>query len=221
MVSRSYDQPVMTGQKPTTSAKRPILLMARPEVLETARLELSDSALLTVKAVSTVKDALTSIPAARPVCLVFQNNMAMPQHILAAKQLADLSASRKVPVVIFAGPLEAALAEKKANLGITDVVDGDYKLAPVLEAIKTAIGRVDKVLADAKAAQEAKMKAAQQKREADLRRQQIQERLMRASQKLQALPPDYGVEPLDKEPPKKAFDAQALPDDDVDIQPVD
>ena len=126
----------MTGAKPTTSAKRSIVLLARPEILETARMELADSAILLVKAVSTVKEVLTSIPTARPHCLVLQNNMAMPQHILAAKQLADLSASRKVPVVIFGGPLDAALDEKKANIGITDVVDGDYKLGPVLEAIK-------------------------------------------------------------------------------------
>ncbi|MBX3474302.1 MAG: hypothetical protein KF754_07960 [Planctomycetes bacterium] len=212
----------MTGPKPTTSAKRSIVLLVRPEILETARMELADTAILLVKAVTTVKEALTSIPAARPHCLVFQNNMAMPQHILAAKQLADLSASRKVPVVIFGGPLDPALDEKKANLGITDVVDGEYKLAPVLEAIKTAIARVDKPLLEAKAAQEAKVKAAQQKREADLRRQQIQERLMRASQKLQALPPDYGAEPPEPPPPpKKQFDAQALPQDDIDIQPVD
>lgn len=213
----------MTGAKPTTSAKRSIVLLARPEILETARMELSDSAILLVKAVSTVKEVLTSIPTARPHCLVLQNNMAMPQHILAAKQLADLSASRKVPVVIFGGPLDAALEEKKGNVGITDVVNGDYKLAPVLEAIKTAIGRVDKVLADAKAAAEAKRQAAIQKNEADKRRQQIQERLMRASQKLQALPPDYGVEPLENEKPKKQFDAQALPSDgdDVDLHEVE
>jgi uncharacterized protein (DUF1800 family) len=147
--------------------------------------------------------------------------MAMPQHILAAKQLADLSSARKVPVVIFGGPLDAALEEKKAGVGITDVVNGDYKLAPVLEAIKTAIGRIDKALADAKAAAEAKRQAAQQKLEADKRRQQIQERLARASQKLQALPPDYGVEPLENEKPKKQFDAQALPDDDVDLHEVE
>lgn len=185
-------------------------------------MELADSAILLVKAVSTVKEVLTSIPTARPHCLVLQNNMAMPQHILAAKQLADLSASRKVPVVIFGGPLDPALDEKKANIGITDVVDGDYRLGPVLEAIKTAIGRVDKAMLELRQAAEAKQKAAQQKLEADRRRQQIQERLARASQKLQALPPDYGAEPPEPPPPpKKQFDAQALPQDDIDILPSD
>lgn len=130
-----------SGRQPPTL--RPVVVVADETLLETIRMELADAAPLRVKAVSNMQEALKAIPAAQPHALLIQNGKAQPRQLMIARQIADLAASRKVPIVIFGGPLDPALELKRNDYGIYEVVDGGYVLAKVLEALKTAIGKID------------------------------------------------------------------------------
>lgn len=194
--------------------KRPILLLAQPGVVELASVQLAATGHFQVKTTSSVKEALTAIPAARPWALLLQADAVQPQHIVAARQLAELSASRKVPIVVFGGPLDAATEARREALGIVHVVDGNFEVMAIEGAIQAAIAPMEE-----KAREE--MERAQQQREAQQARldqqrkaAQIRERLAQAAAKLKP-PPSYDSEPLDGDDRRKPFDAQALPQDDI------
>lgn len=136
-----YEHCMTSGKQ--AAVLRPIVLVADETILETIRMELADAAPLRVKAVPTMQEALTAIPTAQPHAILVQNGKAQPRQLMIAKQISQLAASRKVPIVIFGGPLPPALEVKRNDFGISEVVDGDYALAPVLEALKGAIGKID------------------------------------------------------------------------------
>jgi len=185
----------------TEAVKRPVLLLASPATALRGSVDLLASGVVSVKAVATVKEALTSIPMMRPAVLVIESGAAQSAHIVAARQLAELSASRKVPIVIVGGPLDEATESKRQSLGIAAVIDGAWNGAAVIEAIKPIIEEMDRQLREKQAAEDARMGAAR-------KQNQIRERLAQAAQKLRP-PPSYDVEPVGRE--RKPFDAQALP----------
>lgn len=185
-----------------TPTLRPVVVVADETLLETIRMELADAAPLRVKAVSNMQEALKAIPAAQPHALLIQNGKAQPRQLMIARQIADLAASRKVPIVIFGGPLDPALELKRNDYGIYEVVDGGYVLAKVLEALKTAIGKIDALR----------------------RTDHIRRKIASISQNLKPYQaPDQGEAPAagnksaaEDEPVIE--DAQALPKDDFDPQ---
>lgn len=103
------------------------------------RLELTDAGPLKVKAVSGRREFLAAVSGARPVALLVQNGLIPPQVVRAARELAELTLSRKVPVVVFGGPLDEATEKIRENVGIREVVDGIYRLQPVIDALKRAV----------------------------------------------------------------------------------
>ncbi|MBX3460878.1 MAG: hypothetical protein KF696_13095 [Planctomycetes bacterium] len=167
---------------------RPIVLVADEAILETMRMELADAAPLRVKAVPTMQEALAAIPTAQPHAILIQNGKAQPRQLMIAKQISQLAASRKVPIVIFGGPLDPALEVKRNDFGIAEVVDGAYLLAPVLEALKSAIGKIDALR----------------------RTDQIRRKIASISQNLKPYQAPEGGEAEPAHP-----DAQALPKDDI------
>lgn len=191
----------MTSGRQSTTL-RPVVVVADETLLETIRMELADAAPLRVKAVSNIQDALKAIPAAQPHALLIQNGKAQPRQMMIARQIADLAASRKVPIVIFGGPLDPALELKRSDYGIYEVVDGGYVLAKVLEALKTAIGKIDALR----------------------RTDHIRRKIANISQNLkpfqapeQSPDPGGGAKPAAESEPA-IEDAQALPKDDFDPQ---
>ena len=103
------------------------------------RLELTDAGPLKVKAVTGRREFLAAVSGARPIALLVQNGLIPPQVIRAARELAELTLSRKVPVVVFGGPLDEATEKIRENVGIREVVDGIYRLQPVIDALKRAV----------------------------------------------------------------------------------
>lgn len=192
----------MSNPTPAPAPRRPVVFLGKPESLEMIRAQFEAANGLTVKAVGSIKEALTTISTARPQALFIEAGAAQPQHIVAAKQLAELSASRKVPVVMFGGPLDPALDAKRASIGIVTVLDGAFQFDAAVEAITAAISAIDETL-----------RAQQTRTEQQRRQAQIRQRLAQASMKLRN-PPNYQQERIDgEEPPPEQFDAQALPKD--------
>lgn len=135
---------------PQTSQKQPaalrgVLLVAAPATREAMRLELADAGPLRVKAASTAKELLAAVPTAEPHALLVELGLLPPQVLRAARELAELSTSRKVPVVIFGGPLPPELDRQREVLCIRAVVDGPYRLQPVLAALRGAIAWADQL----------------------------------------------------------------------------
>lgn len=104
------------------------------------RLEIADAGPLKVKAVSGRREFLAAVSTSRPIALLVENGLIPPQVIRAARELAELSVSRKVPVVVFGGPLDEATEKARESLGIREVIDGVYRLQPVIEGLKRAVG---------------------------------------------------------------------------------
>jgi DNA-binding NtrC family response regulator len=175
----------MTSERRTTPNMRSILLLAPEDVLSEARMELSDAGPLRVKAVSNVKEALNAIPSAQPHVLVIQVGLAGARQILTLRNVADLAASRKVPVVMFGQELPEDLDSRREKLHIHEVVPKPYRLGPVLEAIRAAMTYADKL------------------RHTD----EVRRKLARASQKLRP------VQPPPEPPPNDTAIEEAHPDD--------
>src|SRR5690606_26637136 len=91
----------------------------------------------------------------------------------AVKNMAELTASRPVPVLMVGGPLDETTAKLKDSLGVVQVLDAPSESKALLDAISALVD---------------KMEAA--RRESQVRRakqQQIRERLRSASDKYAAM----------------------------------
>lgn len=186
------------------NVKRNILLIAQTSVALRASVELTATGKVTVKAASTIKEAMTAIPQLKPTLLVVECGSVHTGHIIAAKQLAELSASRKVPIVIVGGPLDAATAASRPNLGVVAVVDGEWDTEAVMAAVGPVFEEMDQKVREKQAVEDARMAKVN-------KQQQIRDRLAQAAAKLKP-PPNYEMERTG--PERKPFDAQALPQDD-------
>jgi FixJ family two-component response regulator len=131
-----------TAPQPTL---RCLLLVADAAILQQAATELAEAGPFRVKAYPTPQKALPGIPAAQPYLLVVQNGASIRQ-LMMARQVAELAGSRKVPIVMFGGPLDEDLNSQRQRVGIWEVVEGDFQLTPVLEAVRACLARIDQML---------------------------------------------------------------------------
>lgn len=135
----------MSSGQHSVPQPRPLIIIAKEDVLETVRIELADAGPFRVKAVSGTREALAAVPSTQPHAVLIQAGLAQPRQLLMLRQVAELAGSRKVPILFFNGPIDEELEEKRQQLGIAQVVDGEYRLAPVLEALHGCITRVDEL----------------------------------------------------------------------------
>lgn len=135
----------MSSSQHAIPQPRPLLIIADEASLENVRMELADAGPFRVKAVTTAREALAAVPSVQPHAVLIQAGMVQARQLLMLRQVAELAASRKVPVVMFQGPLDEELEERRQQLGIAQVVDGEYRLAPVLEALRGCIARIDQL----------------------------------------------------------------------------
>jgi hypothetical protein len=129
----------------TQKQLRGLLVIASHEVGEVARMEIAEAAPLRVKAVPSARMALASVGEIKPYAILVENGAAPIQAVQAVRNLAELTMSRKVPVVIFNGPLEPGIEAQRETFGIAQVLDGEYRLQPTLDALKAAIGKIDRM----------------------------------------------------------------------------
>ncbi len=165
-----------TGKADTT--QRTIVLVAAQDLLEQLTRDLSDGGLL-VRAFASAQQAVAALPKAQPHALVVQQGQAQPRQLIMARQLAELAASRKVPVVLFGVPDDESLDQLKAKIGILETLGSEFTPEQLLEAVRGAILKVDQWL---KQAQKARI---------------IRQNLARAAEKLNQPRPD---QPEDDDP---------------------
>ncbi|MCB9935421.1 MAG: hypothetical protein H6840_06990 [Planctomycetes bacterium] len=157
----------------TESITHGVLVVASETVGAQAGKLLSEQSGLRAKAVSGARQALAAIGQVNPHILVFEAGLVPVPAMQAVKNMAELAASRPVPLILLSGPLSAALEQQRATLGIVQVLDGTFDGAALLAAIRALIEKWENA-----------------RRESQLRKQkqiQIQERLRSASNKYMAM----------------------------------
>lgn len=157
----------------TENITRGVLLVASEEIGQAASKVLNAAGGLNAKAVTGPRAALAAVGQVTPHFLVFEAGKFPVPAMQAVKNMAELTASRPVPVLMVGGPLDESVAKLKDSLGIVQVLDSPYESKALLEAIKALVEK-----------QEAARKDSQQRK---LKQQQIRERLRNASDKYAAM----------------------------------
>src|SRR5690606_4381781 len=119
------------------------------------------------------RQALAAVGQVNPHILVFEAGLVPVPAMQAVKNMAELAASRPVPLIMVGGPLSAALEPQRQALGIVQVLDGAFNGAALVEAIKALVEKWEQ------ARRESQVRKAKQ--------MQIQERLRSASNKYMAM----------------------------------
>lgn len=157
----------------TESITHGVLIVASDAIgVEATRL-LSEQPGLRAKAVSGARQALGAIGQVSPHILVFEAGLVPMPAMQAVKNMAELTASRPVPVIMLGGPLNASLEQQRNALGIVNVLDGAFNGQALIDAIRALIEKWE-----------------QTRRESQLRKAkqiEIQERLRSASNKYMAM----------------------------------
>lgn len=157
----------------TESITHGVLVVASEVIgVEAARL-LGEQPGLRSKAVSGARQALAAVGQVNPHILVFEAGLVPVPAMQAVKNMAELAASRPVPLIMVGGPLSAALEPQRQALGIVQVLDGAFNGAALVEAIKALVEKWEQ------ARRESHVRKAKQ--------MQIQERLRSASNKYMAM----------------------------------
>jgi len=157
----------------TESITHGVLVVASEVIgVEAARL-LGEQPGLRSKAVSGARQALAAVGQVNPHILVFEAGLVPVPAMQAVKNMAELAASRPVPLIMVGGPLSAALEPQRQALGIVQVLDGAFNGAALVEAIKALVEKWEQ------ARRESQVRKAKQ--------MQIQERLRSASNKYMAM----------------------------------
>ena len=157
----------------TESITRGVLLVASEEIGQAATKVLNASGALNAKAVTGPRAALAAVAQLTPHFLVFEAGRVPVPAMQAVKNMAELSASRPVQVLMVCGPLQDSVEQLKETLGIVQVLDSPYESSALLEALKSRIEKMEQAKRDSQ--------------ERKLKQQQIRERLRTASNKYAAM----------------------------------
>jgi len=171
----------------TENVTHAVLVVATDEVGQAAEQALNAAGALRAKAVPGARQALAAIGSLGPHFLVIQAGHVPVPGMQAVKNMAELAASRPVPVLMVCGPLDATVEKQRAALGIADVLNMPFDRDAVVKWIKEAIEKAEAA-----------------KRESALRKQkqiQIQQRLRTASNKYAAMSEQAARERLNQPPP--------------------
>lgn len=173
----------------TENITRGVLLVASEEIGQAATTVLNAAVGISAKAVTGPRAALAAVAQLTPHFLVFEAGRVPVPAMQAVKNMAELTASRPVPVLMVDGPLDETVEKLKESLGIVQVLDGPYESAALLEAIKALVEK-----------QEQARKDSQQRK---LKQQQIRERLRSASDKYAAMSAEAAAMHLEMQKPEE------------------
>jgi DNA-binding NtrC family response regulator len=157
----------------TESITRGVLLVASEEIGKSATDTLTGQGNLRVSAVTGPRAALAAVAQLTPHFLVFEAGRVPAPAMQAVKNMAELTASRPVPVIMICGPVEESIGNLTDSLGIAEVLDAPFDGSALLETLQRLIEKME-----------------QARKESQLRRQkqqQIRERLRSASDKYAAM----------------------------------
>lgn len=172
----------------TEKVTRRVLILASEKIGQAATVVIGAAPNLSAKAVTSPRSALTSIAAYKPDFLVFEAGVIPVPAMQAIKNMGELAAAKKVPVIMVCGPLEDSVEQLRETLGIVEVLDEPYESKAVLEAIQ---GLIEKFEAARRESQMRKVK-----------QQQIRERLRTASDKYAAMSAEAAAAKLNQPNPE-------------------
>lgn len=166
----------------TEKVTRGVLLVVSEEIGHAASAVLTAAGHLNPKAVTGPRAALGAIGQLQPQILVFEAGRVPVAAMQAVKNMAELAASRKVPVIMVCGPVDETVQQLSESLGIVKVLDEPYASAGLLEVIQEHFEKLE-----------------QARRDSQLRhqkQQQIRARLRNASDKYAAMSAEAAAEKL-------------------------
>lgn len=157
----------------TENITRGVLLVASEEIGQAAANVLNAAGGLNARAVTGPRAALAAVAQLTPYFLVFEAGRFPVPAMQAVKNMAELTASRPVPVLMVGGPLDETTAKLKDSLGVVQVLDAPFESKALLDAISALVDKIEA------ARRESQVRRAKQ--------QQIRERLRSASDKYAAM----------------------------------
>jgi DNA-binding NtrC family response regulator len=155
----------MTTEKVTHS----VLVIASEEIGRSAVKAFAIAGALHAKSVTGARPALAAIGSMKPNFLVIENGCLPVPGMQAVKNMAELAASRTVPLIMICGPLDAAIEKQRTSLGIVQVLNAPFDGKAVVEFIKATIERAQAVRRESE--------------ERKVKQMQIRQRLKSASDK--------------------------------------
>lgn len=157
----------------TENITRGVLLVASEEIGRAATTMLNAAMGLKARAVTGPRAALAAVAQMTPHFLVFEAGRVPAPAMQAVKNMAELTASRTVPVIMVCGPLDESVEKLRSSLGITDVLESPYESKALLETLQAAVEKIEQARRDSQVRKQ--------------KQQQIRERLRSASDKYTAM----------------------------------
>ena len=187
----------------TESITRGVLIVASEEIGSHAAKHIGEKPGLRSKSVTGARAALGAISSFAPHILVFEAGMVPVPAMQAVKNMAELAASRQVPLIMVCGPLDETAEKLRETLGIVEVLEGAYSTSALVEAIQALVDKWE-----------------QARQESQVRKQkqiQIQQRLRSASNKYMAMSEEAAKQKLEmsKHEQQAAQDLQDFASDDA------
>jgi DNA-binding NtrC family response regulator len=153
----------------TEKVTHSVLIIASEEIGRSAEWAFAAAGALHSKAVAGARPALAAIASLKPHFLVIEAGRLPVPGMQAVKNMAELAASRPVPVVMICGPLDETFEKLRTSLGITHVLNSPFDAKAVVEYIKTTIEKAQAVRRESE--------------ERKVKQMQIRQRLKSASDK--------------------------------------
>jgi DNA-binding NtrC family response regulator len=181
-----------------------VLIIASEEIGKAAEKALNAAGRLTAKSVTGARPALAAIGSAKARFLVFESGKVPAPAMQAVKNMAELTASRPVPLIMVGNPLDEAMEKQRTALGITHVIT-PFDAAALVTAIKSTIEKAEA------ARQESEQRKAKQI--------QIRQRLKSASDKYATMTEEAARMKLN--PPPEPEPEPEPASDEPAVEPVD
>ena len=164
----------------TEKVTHAVLVIASENVGAVAERALNAAGAIHAKAVTGARPALGAIGSLGPHILVIEAGRLPVPAIQAVKNMAELSASRPVPVVMICGPLDETVEKMRTSLGIANVLNSPFDAKALVEYLKSSIEKAEQVRREAMAKMDASRRESEERK---VKQMQIRQRLKSASDK--------------------------------------
>jgi DNA-binding NtrC family response regulator len=184
---------------PTEKVTHSVLVVASEEVGQAAEKAFAAAGALHCKAVAGARPALAAIGTVKPHFLVIEAGRLPVPGMQAVKNMAELAASRPVPLIMVCGPLDATVEKMRTSLGIAHVLNSPFEAKAVVEFVKATIEKAQSVRRESE--------------ERKVKQMQIRQRLKSASDKYATMTEEAARMKLNP-PPEPEPEVEPVSDDD-------